>query len=56
MFVYYKCYIMIELTFVKELILTKQVHHRTVVFVTIVTSQIIFLSFNQSSAIDVMIY
>ena len=31
----YKCYIMIELTFLKELILTKQVHQKTVIFFTI---------------------
>ena len=35
MFVYYKCYIMIELTFLKELMLIKQVHQMSVTFVTI---------------------
>ena len=35
MLVYYKCYIMIELTFLKELMLIEQLHHQSVVFVTI---------------------
>ena len=35
MFVYYKCYISIELTFLKELMLTKQKHQKSVIFVTI---------------------
>ena len=35
MFVYYKCYIIIELTFLKELMLIKQVHQMSVTFVTI---------------------
>ena len=35
MFVYRKCYILIELTFLKELILIKQVHQKSVIFVTI---------------------
>ena len=35
MFVYYKCYTLIELTFLKELILIKQVNQKSVVFVTI---------------------
>ena len=35
MFVYYKCYIMIELSFLKESILIKQVHQKSVMFVTI---------------------
>ena len=34
MFVYYKCYISIELTFLKELMLIKQVHLKCVIFVT----------------------
>ena len=34
MFVYYKCYISIELTFLKELMLIKQVHQKSVIFVT----------------------
>ena len=35
MFEYYKYYILIELTFVKELMLIKQVHQKSVIFVTI---------------------
>ena len=35
MFVYYKCHISIELTFLKELILIKQVHQKSVIFATI---------------------
>ena len=35
MFLYYKCYSSIELTFLKELILTKQKHQKSVIIVTI---------------------
>ena len=35
MFVYYKCYILIRLTFLKELMLIKQVHQKSVISVTI---------------------
>ena len=35
MFVYYKCYISIELKFLKELILTKQANQKSGIFVTI---------------------
>ena len=56
MFVYYKCYISIELTFLKELMLIKQVHQESVIFVTIGVFEIKILSFNQISAIDAMIY
>ena len=35
MFVYYKCYILIELTFLKELILIEELHQKSVIFVTI---------------------
>ena len=35
MLVYYKCYIWIELTFPKELMLIKQAHQYSVIFVTI---------------------
>ena len=35
MFVYYKCYISIELMFVKEQMFIKQVHQKSVIFVTI---------------------
>ena len=34
----YKCYIMIELTFLKELMLIKQVHQKGVIFIAIVIS------------------
>ena len=34
-FVHYKCYIFIELTFLKELMLKKQVHQKSVIFVII---------------------
>ena len=33
-FVYYKCYISIELTLLKEMILIKQVHQKSMIFVT----------------------
>ena len=56
MFVYYKYYIMIELMFLKELMLIKPVHQKSVIFVTICISSIVVLSFNQMSAIDLMIY
>ena len=36
MFVYYKCYISIEPTFLKETMLIKQVHQKSVIFVTMV--------------------
>ena len=35
MFVYYKCHISIELTFLKELMLTKQENQKSTIFVTI---------------------
>ena len=47
---------MIELTFLRELMLLKQVHRKSVTFVTIVISKIIVLSLKQMSVIDVMIY
>ena len=47
---------MIELTFLKELILTKHVYQRSVIFVTIGISYVIVLGFSYMSAIDVMIY
>ena len=40
----------------KELMLIKQVHQKSVVFVTIGISYFIVLSFNQMYAIDVMAY
>ena len=51
-----KWYITIELMFLKESILIKQVHQKSVIFVTISIFEIIVLIFNQMSAIDVMIY
>ena len=42
--------------FLKELMLIKQAHQKNVIFVTIGISEIIILSFNQMSAIVVMIY
>ena len=56
MFVYYKCYIMIELAFLKESMLTKQVHQKSAIFFTISIFYIKALSFNQVSAMDAMIY
>ena len=56
MFSYYKCYISIELTFLKELMLIKQVHQESVIVATIGISLVIVLRFNQMSAIDVIIY
>ena len=56
MFVYYKCYIMIELTFLKELMLKRKANEKIAIFVTIDISEIKVLSFNQMWAIDVMIY
>ena len=50
-----KCYIMIELMFLKELMLIKQVHQQSVIFATIGISETIVLNFNQTSVIDVMI-
>ena len=47
---------MIELRFLKELILIKQVDQKSVIFVTIGISKILVLSFNQMSVIDLMIY
>ena len=35
MFKYYKCYIMVEFIFLKEFVLMKQVHQKSVIFVTI---------------------
>ena len=42
--------------FLKELILIKQVHQRSVIFATIGISYVIVLSLNQMSAVDAMIY
>ena len=56
MFVYHKCCISVELMFLNELMLIKQVHQKSVILVTIGISYIIVLSFNEISAIDDMIY
>ena len=47
---------MIELTFMRELILIEQVHQKSVMFVTISISQILVLRSNQMSPMDAMIY
>ena len=47
---------LIELTLLKEFMLIKQVHQKSVIFVTISISNIIVLSVNQMSVIDVLIY
>ena len=54
MFVYYKCNILIESTFLKELMLKKQVHQKNVTFFTIGIFYIKNLSFNQMYAIDLV--
>ena len=53
---YYIKNILIELTFLKELILIKQLHQKSVIFITIGISITKVLSFNQMSATDVLIY
>ena len=50
MFVYYKCYVTIELTFLKELMLVKQANQKNATFVTIGIFYIKALCFNQMSA------
>ena len=47
---------MIELTFLKELMLMKHAHQKSVVFVTIGIPYIMVLSLNKMSTIAVMIY
>ena len=47
---------MIELMFLKELMLIKQVHQKSVIFDIIGISCTIVLSFNPMSALDIMIY
>ena len=52
----YECYIMmIELTLLKELMLIKQVHQKSVIFATIGIFKTEGLSFNRMSAACVMI-
>ena len=50
-----KCYIMIELAFLKELVLIRQANHKSEIFVTIGIFYIKDLSFNHIYAIDVVI-
>ena len=52
----WKCYILQKLMFLKESMLIKQAHQKSVMFLTIGISPIIVLSFNQISVIGVMIY
>ena len=47
---------MIELTLLKELMLIKQAHQKSVMFLNIGISEIIVLIFKQMSAIGAMIY
>ena len=55
MFVYYKCYISIELTFLKELMLIKQANQKIAIFVTIGIFEVKGLSFNRMFAMNVII-
>ena len=48
--------ILIEIIFLKELLLIKQVHQKRFIFVTIGISYVIVLSFNEISAIDDIVY
>ena len=49
-------YIMVELTFLKESILIRQVNQKSMIFDTIGTFYIKNLSFNQMSAMGVIMY
>ena len=55
-YINYKCYILIELTFLEELMLIGQVNQKVATFVTIDVFQIKGLSFNRTSATSVTIY
>ena len=46
---------MIELMLLKELMLIKKMRQKSVIFITIDIFQVIVLSFNQMTAVDVMI-
>ena len=46
---------MIELMLLKELMLIKKMRQKSVIFTTIDIFQVIVLSFNQMTAVDVMI-
>ena len=52
----FKCYISIELTFLKNLMLTRQANKKSPIFITIGIFWINALSFNQMPAMDIMIY
>ena len=52
----YKCYIMIEFNVLKNFLLTKQMHQKSAIFLTIGIFHINGLRFNQMSAINAMIY
>ena len=54
--VHYKCYISKVLTFLKELMLIKQVHQESGIFFSTSIFYIKVLRFKQMSAIDVIIY
>ena len=56
LWIIWKCYIMIELTFLKELMLIKQEHQKSVILLTISISSIKVLRFNQMSVRDATIY
>ena len=47
---------MIELTFLQELILIKQMHQKSVLYLTMDISQIKALTFNEMLATDAMTY
>ena len=51
-----KYYIMVELTFLKVLMLIRQVHQKSVLFVAIGNFRIKGLSFNRMHAVGVMMY
>ena len=55
MFVYYKCYISIELKFLKERMLTKQANQKKAMFVTIGIVFIKGFKFQPNVCIDAMI-
>ena len=51
-----KCYIMMELTFLNELMLIRQANQKSTIFVTIDIFQIKDLSFHHIYATDTIIY
>ena len=55
-FLYYKRCIIIEFTFLQELMLIKQANQKGAIFVTIGIFYIKALRFRQMSAMDVMFY